>query len=137
MRWLLDLEKLLEVNSWESAQEFYNHYEDILSDTKSIISELFVAIENGQFISKHKLDESKTDKDIIYNTEEACDFLNISKSTIYKMTSTKSIPFYKPNGKNMYFIKSELEKFLLEKRELSNSDLEAQTSDYLTRNHKF
>lgn len=137
MRWLLDFEKLVEINSWKSAQEFYNLYENLGRETKAIISDLFKAIESGEFKSKTQLvDNGKNSNDIFYNTEEACSFLNISKSTIYKMTSSKGIPFYKPNGKNMYFKKSELEVFLLNKKQISNSEIETQVSTYLTRNHK-
>ncbi|GAA3778022.1 hypothetical protein GCM10022271_07840 [Corallibacter vietnamensis] len=136
MRWLLDLEKLLEVNSWETAQEFNNQYENILNDTKPIISNLFCEIENGNYSTKLDTSEgSNSNKDIIYSTEEACEFLNISKSTMYKLTSSKSIPFSKPGGKNMYFLKSELEKFLLGKRQITNSELETQTNNYLARNY--
>lgn len=138
MRWLLDLEKLIETNSWESAQEFYNCYENLLEETKGTIAQLFIAIESGQFKTNLTYNKDlKSSNYIIYNTDEACDFLNISKSTIYKMTSSKAIPFYKPNGKNMYFKKVELEEYLLQKRQISNSEIETETSAYLTRNNKF
>ena len=138
MRWLLDLEKLIEVNSWESVEEFYNLYEKLLKETKGIISDSFKAIESGEFNAKiSNGNDINNNVDIIFNTGEACGFLNISKSTIYKMTSSKSIPFYKPNGKNMYFKKTELEEYLSQKRQLSNSDIETEAVDYLTRNHKF
>ncbi len=137
MRWLLDLEKLIEVNSWESAQEFYNPYEKLLKETKGIIRDSFNAIESGQFktISTNGKDIKNND-DIIFNTVEACEFLNIAKSTIYKMTGSKSIPFYKPNGKNLYFKKIELEEYLSQKRQISNSEIETEAVDYLTRKHK-
>ncbi|WP_418508930.1 helix-turn-helix domain-containing protein [Corallibacter sp.] len=138
MRWLLDLEKLLEVNSWETAQEFNNQYENILNDTKPIISDLFREIDHGNYSTKLDNTEGRnSNNDIIYSTEEACEFLNISKSTMYKLTSSKSIPFSKPGGKNMYFLKSELEKFLLGKRQITNCELETQTNDYLARNFKY
>ena len=137
MRWLLDLEKLIEVNSWESAQEFYNCYENLLKETKGTIADLFKIIESGHFKTKTlNNDNFKGKDDIMYNTTEACEFLNISKSTIYKMTSSKSVPFYKPNGKNMYFKKVELEEYLTKKRQISNSEIETEVSAYLTRNHK-
>ena len=33
----------------------------------------------------------------------------LSKSHIYKMTHSRKIPFYKPNGKQIYFDRSEIE----------------------------
>ena len=44
----------------------------------------------------------------VLSLEEASIYLDISRSTLYKMTSAKQIPHYKPNGKLVYFEKSEL-----------------------------
>ena len=45
--------------------------------------------------------------------KEACAFLGISKSQMYKLTSTGRIPFSKPTGKLMYFSKSNLSDWAL------------------------
>ncbi|OUR91235.1 hypothetical protein A9Q87_10995 [Flavobacteriales bacterium 34_180_T64] len=95
-------------------------------------------MEEGNFnptLKNHEDEDSKTA--IIFNTVEACEYLNISKSTMYKLTSSKSISFYKPNGKNMYFKKDELDDFLLQSKQISNSELEAQSIDYIARKHNF
>ena len=44
----------------------------------------------------------------VLNLEEAAMFLGISKSSLYKMTHEQTIPYYKPNGKMVYFEKAEL-----------------------------
>lgn len=49
----------------------------------------------------------------ILSVEEAAVFLNMKPSFLYKMTSAKRIKFFKPNGKLIYFQKSDLEAFLL------------------------
>jgi excisionase family DNA binding protein len=36
------------------------------------------------------------------NAEQASELLNLSKSTIYKMTMAKAIPFYKPRGRLLF-----------------------------------
>ncbi|WP_417201396.1 helix-turn-helix domain-containing protein [Bizionia sp.] len=136
MRWLLDFEKLIEINSWESAQEFYNQFENLSIKTKEIIRDLFKAIETGKYKNTSTEVKEFNNNNVIYNTTEACEFLNISKSTIYKLTSARNIPFYKPNGKNMYFKKDELVAYLSKKRQITNSELETQTSAYLNRNHR-
>ena len=46
-------------------------------------------------------------KDVL-TLEEAAMFMGISRSTLYKMTHNNVIPFYRPNGKLIYFEKSEL-----------------------------
>lgn len=44
----------------------------------------------------------------ILTTAEASAYLGLSESYIYKLTSTKQIPHYKPNGKLVYFNRKEL-----------------------------
>lgn len=44
----------------------------------------------------------------ILNLTEAASFLSISKSTLYKMTHMRSIPFYKPSGKLIFFKRKDL-----------------------------
>lgn len=50
--------------------------------------------------------KNKTDKPLTF--QEAAEYLGISKSTLYKKTAKKKIPFYKNQGKLIYFKKSEL-----------------------------
>lgn len=44
----------------------------------------------------------------VLTTVEASAYLGISESYIYKLTSLKQIPHYKPNGKLVYFNRKEL-----------------------------
>lgn len=44
----------------------------------------------------------------VLTLEEASEFLGLSKSQIYKLTGSASIPHYKPNGKYIYFDRTEL-----------------------------
>jgi excisionase family DNA binding protein len=65
----------------------------------------------------HKLIESQgiNNKEVL-NMHEACKYLELSLSHLYKLTSAGLIPFYKPNGKKLYFKKSELDSWLLRNR---------------------
>ena len=45
----------------------------------------------------------------ILTIEEASEFLGLSVSRLYKMTSNKEIPHYKPGGKKIYLNCKELE----------------------------
>ncbi len=45
------------------------------------------------------------------NAKEAALFLGISMANLYKLTSAKNIPFYKPS-KKLYFKKSELTSYI-------------------------
>ena len=48
--------------------------------------------------------------------QEACDYTGFSPSYLYKLTSSKSIPHYKPNGKMVFFDRLELEAWLKSNR---------------------
>ena len=43
---------------------------------------------------------------------EAAKFLDLSPSHLYKLTSERKIPHFKPNGKKIYFDESELVQWL-------------------------
>lgn len=49
----------------------------------------------------------------------------LSKSHLYKLTSTRQIPYYKPSGKNIYFDRKEVEDWLRQNR--ANTEQEAQS----------
>ena len=55
------------------------------------------------------LDENKSN---LLNFNQAAQYLSISHSHLYKLTSMHKIPFHKPTGKYLYFFKSELDKWI-------------------------
>jgi len=55
-----------------------------------------------------------------------------TRQHIYKLTSGGKLPYYKPNGKTIYFKKEEVEAFLLSNRQDSNDEIEAKANDFLT-----
>ena len=59
----------------------------------------------------------------VLNLEEASLFLGISKSSLYKMTHKHELPFYRPNGKLIYFEKSELVKWMLQNRSMTEDEI--------------
>lgn len=56
--------------------------------------------------------------------EEAANYLNLAKQTLYGFTSKRLIPFVK-KGKKLYFQQEELEKWLLEGKKRTKSEIEA------------
>lgn len=54
---------------------------------------------------------------------QAAAYLNISKSTLYGLTSKSEIPHYKPNGKKLVFLKEDLDRFLLRNRVASRMEV--------------
>ena len=63
---------------------------------------------------------------------EASIFLRFSKSHLYKLTHKHKIAFYKPNGKLIYFNKSELESWLQKNRIKPIQEIEQESVDYVT-----
>jgi excisionase family DNA binding protein len=66
----------------------------------------------------------------VLNFNEAAVYLEVSHSHLYKLTSTGTIPAYKPNGKKLYFNRQELNKWLLSNRQTSLSDIEEEVSQF-------
>lgn len=54
----------------------------------------------------------------------------LSKSYLYRLTSTKQIPYYKPNGKLAYFDRKEIEKWMLQGRVDCQQDADHKAAKY-------
>lgn len=72
----------------------------------------------------------------VLNFGEACDYLELSHSHLYKLTSTGNVPHYKPNGKKIYFKRSELDDWLLRNRNTTSEEIDKMASDYILHNQK-
>lgn len=68
--------------------------------------------------------EAKT----ILTLEEVAKYTNYSKSYIYKLTSRREIPCYKPNGKQLYFKRTEIDEWLLTNRKMTNKEIESEVA---------
>lgn len=64
--------------------------------------------------------------------EEGCEFTGLSKSYMYKLTHRNQIPFFKPHGKNIYFSREELEKWLLKNPVKTAEAVEQEAANYVT-----
>jgi excisionase family DNA binding protein len=72
--------------------------------------------------STEQVNQSKT----ILSFREAAIYLALSKSTLYKMTSKKTIPHYCPGGKLIYFRRIDLENFMLQNRRATVEEIGAE-----------
>lgn len=52
----------------------------------------------------------------ILTFDEACDYTGISRSYLYKLTAKGKIPHSKPNGKLLFFEKTQLVEWLLQNK---------------------
>tara|TARA_R110002020_G_scaffold1998_1_gene9101 strand:- start:10361 stop:10648 length:288 start_codon:yes stop_codon:yes gene_type:complete len=67
--------------------------------------------------------------------DEASDYTGISRSYLYKLTASGTIPHSKPNGKMLFFDKKKLVDWLLQNKQKSKHDIEVEAlSD--TKHHK-
>lgn len=89
-----------------------------------MIEERLTSIE--QLLSKQVLLQKE-----VLSLSEACEYLNVSASYLYKLTCTNQVPHYVPTGKKIYFKRSELDAWLLRNRQSSDSDIEKLAADYL------
>jgi excisionase family DNA binding protein len=62
-------------------------------------------------------------QDQLLTIKEASAYLNLSTSTLYRYTSQRFIPHHKP-GKQLYFLKAELEKWLADHKKLTATEIE-------------
>jgi len=84
------------------------------------------------------LEEQVLLKKEVLDFNDACQYLKLSSSHMYKLTSSQSIPHFRPNGKKLYFKRSELNDWLLRNRVDTIAEVEQQAADYRIRsNFKF
>jgi len=60
----------------------------------------------------------------IFTTYQAAEFLGLSISYLYKLTYRRVLPYYKPNGKKIYFLEADLKLWLTSKRIASTLELD-------------
>ena len=63
--------------------------------------------------------------------DEVATYTGLSKSYLYKLTSTGAISHYKPNGKMLYFSKADVDLFLLQNRVASTQELDNKASTFV------
>lgn len=65
----------------------------------------------------------------VLNFDDACYYTGRSKQNMYKLTSANKIPHYKPQGKMLYFKRSELDSWMLRNpvKTIENIESEAAT----------
>ena len=89
-------------------------------EAKKTIEERIEELESLVYASKNVL-----------SFEEACKYLNLSKSYLYKLTSAQQIPHYKPQGKMIYFEKDALEAWLRQNPVKTQAQISQEASNYI------
>lgn len=81
-----------------------------------------------------KLDEQTLLQKTVLNFNEACKYLDISQSHLYKLTSTKQVHHFQPQGKRIYFKRQELDEWLQRNRQSTSEEIEKQAANYIIKN---
>ena len=66
----------------------------------------------------------------ILTIENVAEMLGVSKSYVYKLTSKRILPHYKPMGKVVYFKREEIEDWIFRNRMTTDEELEMQAVNY-------
>jgi excisionase family DNA binding protein len=85
---------------------------------------------------KRLISEQNLLKKDVLNFSEACQYLDISESHLYKLTSRKQIPHFCPQGKKLYFNRQELDCWLQQNRQNTNDEIEKEATDYILQNRR-
>lgn len=72
----------------------------------------------------------------ILTLEEVAQYTGLAKSQLYKLTSEKKIPHYKPTGKVCYFKRSEVEAWLTSNPVATASELNERAQSYCLKNKR-
>lgn len=66
----------------------------------------------------------------VFTIDELAAYTGFKKQYIYKLTSQNKIPFSKPNGKHIFFKKTEIDEWLLNNRQATTEEIEAEAMNY-------
>ena len=66
----------------------------------------------------------------ILTFKEACNYIGISESFLYKLTSARKIEHSKPTGKLIFFKKEVLDNFLLSNTITTQQEIESEAQRY-------
>lgn len=73
----------------------------------------------------------------ILSVEELEKYTGFKKSYIYHLVHYSKIPYSKPNGKYLFFQKSEINEWLLKNKYLSDDQIQTKAREYVLKKKKF
>lgn len=84
-------------------------------------------IKSIQEFMQIKFDELKLNMKPILTVDDLSKYLDYSPEYIYKMTHNREIPYYKPNGKKLYFKRDEIDEWVLSNKVFTQDELRAES----------
>lgn len=71
----------------------------------------------------------------IMTVQQACEYLNMKKSYLYKLTSGGVLPYIRPNGGRIYFEREKLETWFKRNQRPGQIEREQVAATYIAVNH--
>lgn len=91
---------------------------------------LSLCVPNMRNMEQQKENTALSAEKKILTIEEVTEITGLSKSTLYKMTSARQIPHYKPTTRLLYFLREEVEAWMLRSRIATSEELESEAATY-------
>lgn len=66
----------------------------------------------------------------VLTLDECSAYTGYTKNHLYRLTSQRTIPFYKPMGGTIFFRKSEIEDWLLRNRHATEAEINSKATTY-------
>ncbi len=134
--WIKMKEK--EYNDSIIIQKIEDSRQDIVTSIDSLINKMNNSNGNQIECLEKRLDNIERYSIIAAKTmitiEEAAIITGLSKSWLYKATCNHTIPYYKPNGKTIYFDRGELDSWMKQNRIATKDEIERIADDYIRNN---
>jgi len=84
----------------------------------------------------NKLDEQNLLKKPLFNFNDACKYLDVKPSHLYKLTSLRQVPHFCPQGKKLYFKREELDQWLQRNRQSTKAEIAVQVEEELAKSKR-
>ena len=82
-------------------------------------------------IRLNNIEELLLTQKTVLKLDEVILLTGLSKSYLYKLTSTGGIPCYKPQGKHIFFKKTEVEDWLLQNRKTTTVEIDEMANNHI------
>ena len=82
-------------------------------------------------IRLNNIEELLLTQKTVLKLDEVILLTGLSKSYMYKLTSSGGIPCYKPQGKHIYFKKTEVEDWLLQNRKTTTIEIDEMANNHI------
>lgn len=67
----------------------------------------------------------------IFTVEDVVNYTGFSKSYVYKLVHNNILPYSKPNNQTLFFVKTEIDEWMLQNKSKSISQIEQEAHNYV------